>query len=71
VQVSLSHIWKDAQLLSKREKMKLVEKLIHQLRIEDDEQERLLSWEEMYGVGKGIWDIDAQEYVNQLREDRS
>ncbi len=27
-------------------------------------------WEEMYGIGKGIWKNDAQEYVNQSREDR-
>jgi hypothetical protein len=39
-------------------------------RIEDEEQEGLLSWEEMYGIGKGVWEIDAQEYVNQLREER-
>jgi hypothetical protein len=50
--------------------MKLAERLIHQVRIEDEEQEGLLSWEEMYGIGKGVWEIDAQEYVNQLREER-
>jgi hypothetical protein len=38
--------------------------------MENEEQEELLSWEEMYGIGKGVWKIDAQEYVNHLREDR-
>lgn len=50
--------------------MELLEKLIHQLRIEDEAQEELPSWEEMYGIGKGVWEIDAQEYVNHLREER-
>ena len=25
---------------------------------------------EIKGSGKGIWNMDAQEYVNQLRDDR-
>jgi hypothetical protein len=70
VQTSLNIIWKESQGLSRKERMELVEKLIHQLRMEDEEQEELLSWEEMYGIGKGVWKIDAQEYVNHLREDR-
>ena len=43
----------------------------HQLRIEDEEQKDLFTWKEMYGMGKGVWNIEAQDYVNQLREDRS
>ena len=28
-------------------------------------------WKPLYGLGKDLWkDEDAQEYVNQLREDR-
>lgn len=70
MQTSLNYIWKEVQVLSRSERMKLAERLIHQLRVEDEEQEGLLSWEEMYGIGKGVWEIDAQEYVNQLREER-
>jgi hypothetical protein len=70
MQTSLNYIWKEVQVLSRSERMKLAERLIHQLRVENEEQEGLLSWEEMYGIGKGVWEIDAQEYVNQLREDR-
>jgi len=29
-----------------------------------------LDWNKLYGLGKGLWDEDAQEYVNRLREDR-
>lgn len=70
MQASLNTIWKKAQGLSRREKIELMEKLIHQLRIENVGHEESPSWEEMYGIGKGIWQIDAQDYVNQLREDR-
>jgi hypothetical protein len=70
VHTDLNYIWKEIQVLSRSERMKLAERLIHQVRIEDEEQEGLLSWEEMYGIGKGVWEIDAQEYVNQLREER-
>ncbi|NIM15604.1 MAG: hypothetical protein GTO45_26805 [Candidatus Aminicenantes bacterium] len=70
MQTNLNYIWKEVQVLSRSERMKLAERLIHQLRVEDEEQEGLLSWEEMYGIGKGVWEIDAQEYVNQLREER-
>ena len=71
MQTSLNNIWKETQGLSRKERMEQVEKLIRQLRIEDEAQEDLPSWEEMYGIGKGVWEIDAQEYVNHLREDRS
>lgn len=70
MQTSLNNIWKETQRLSRKERMELVEKLIHQLRIEDEGHEGLPSWEEIYGIGKGVWEIDAQEYVNQLREER-
>ena len=70
MQASLSNIWKETQRLSRKERMELVEKLIHQLKIEDEGNERLPTWEEMYGIGKGVWETDAQEYVKQLREER-
>lgn len=67
MQTSLINIWKETQRLSRMERMELLEKLIHQLRIEDEEHEELPSWEEIYGIGKGVWKIDAREYVNHLR----
>ena len=27
------------------------------------------SLDEIRGIGKGVWNVDAQEYVNQLRAD--
>ena len=70
IQVSLENIWQQTSRLSRLEKMELLEKLIHQLRIEEDTKEEPLNWEQMYGIGKGIWEVDAQEYVDQLREER-
>lgn len=29
-----------------------------------------LDWKALYGLGKGLWKEDAQEYVNRLRENR-
>ncbi len=29
-----------------------------------------LNWETLYGSGKGLWDEDAQNHVDGLREDR-
>jgi hypothetical protein len=71
MQASMNNIWKETQRLSRKDRMELVEKLIHQLRIEDEGHEGLPSWEELYGIGKGVWEIDAQEYVNHLREERN
>jgi len=70
LQTSLNNIWKETQRLSRKERIQLMEKLIQQLRIEDEKCEELPSWEEVYGIGKGVWKIDAQDYVNHLREER-
>jgi hypothetical protein len=47
-----------------------MEKLIHQLKEESEFKEISMPCEELYGMGKGIWNCDAQQYVNQLREER-
>ena len=36
----------------------------------NESQEDTPDWEQMYGIGKDIWNTDAQAYVNSLREDR-
>lgn len=33
-------------------------------------EQLLKSIDEVRGIGKGLWDIDAQEYINQMRNDR-
>lgn len=42
MQTSLNNIWKESQRLSRKERMKLLEKLIHQLRIEDERKRNYL-----------------------------
>ncbi len=70
MQTALYSIWNEAKKLPRFDKIKLMEQLIRSLKIEDEIPGNVPTWEEMYGIGKGIWAQDAQEYVNQLREDR-
>ncbi|MBU4374343.1 MAG: hypothetical protein KKD69_06565 [Euryarchaeota archaeon] len=47
-----------------------IENLFHQL-ARKLTVEKELNWDALYGLGKGLWKgEDAQEYVNQLREER-
>ncbi len=71
MQIGLNTVWQETRRLSRPEKMELLEKLVHHIRIEEKSQEEPLTWDQMYGIGKGIWDIDAQTYVNELREERN
>jgi hypothetical protein len=67
----LEKIQKEIEKLSPKDRLKLVEKVAHQLRKSGVAVERDLDWKSLYGLGKGLWKgEDAQEYVNRLREDR-
>ncbi len=70
MQAGLDNIWQIARGLSRLEKLKLMELLVQQLKIENEAPEESMAWEEMYGIGSGIWQDDAQQYVNRLREER-
>lgn len=70
MQMKINSIWKIAKGLSRMDKIILMEKLIHQLKEESEMQEKSKPCEELYGMGKGVWNCDAQQYVNQLREER-
>lgn len=70
MQTSVENIWLETRKLSRLEKMELMEKLVHQLRIEEISPGEQLTWEQVYGIGKGVWDMDAQAYVDRIREDR-
>ncbi|MCP5103544.1 MAG: hypothetical protein GY950_09205 [bacterium] len=71
MQLALNDVWRETRKLSRPEKMKLLERLIHQLRIEEKSQEELPTWDQMYGIGQGTWNMDAQVYVDELREERN
>jgi len=68
---ALGRIEKEIERLTPQEKLRLAERLIHQLRKGKLSIKKDLAWDKLYGLGKGLWKgEDAQEYVNRLREDR-
>lgn len=68
---TLEKIEKEVERLSPQEQLKLVEKLAHQIKKTGIAMKKQLDWSGLYGLGKGLWKEDAQEYVNRLREDRA
>jgi len=62
-------IEKDLEGLSVQEQLELLERVIRKLKERRDEGLRV-GWRELYGLGQGLWEVDAQEYVNALREER-
>lgn len=57
--------------LTSYEQLKLVERIIHQLKKGWGITKKELDWSKLYGLGKGLWKgEDAQEYINHTREDR-
>ena len=68
---TLGKIEKELEMLTTRDQLKLLERLVHQMRIKRPTIKKELKWGKLYGLGKGLWEgEDAQEYVNRLREDR-
>ena len=68
---ALGKIEKEIEKLTPQEKLRLAERLIHQLRKGGLSIKKELDWNNLYGLGKGLWKgEDAQEYVNHLREER-
>ncbi len=68
---ALGKIEKEIEKLTPQEKLRLVEKLVHQLRNKGLVVKNELDWNKLYGLGKGLWEgEDAQEYINHLREER-
>ncbi|MEQ8225332.1 MAG: hypothetical protein ABRQ37_23640 [Candidatus Eremiobacterota bacterium] len=64
----LNSILKEAATLTVMEQQELIENIIHLMKQTGKENNK---WEDIYGIGRGIWEgIDAQDYVNQIREDR-
>jgi hypothetical protein len=68
--IKVKKVFNRINTLTVPEQLELVEKVIHNLKIEQKSLPKL-NWDDFYGIGKGIWNnIDAQEYVNKLRDDR-
>ena len=67
----LEQLEKQIEKLSQKEQLTLLEKLAHQIRISSSVAEKKMDWNELYGLGEGVWQgQEAQAYVNKLREER-
>lgn len=65
IETAIEQMPADKQLL-------ILEKIAASLRLKSSlRQKRTTGWDDLYGVAKGIWTEDAQEYVNRLREERT
>jgi hypothetical protein len=57
--------------LSLAEQRRLVARMSQHLRLKKGQKHPSCDWSKLYGLGKGLWGrLDAQAYVNRLREDR-
>lgn len=65
--ISVEEVLHEIKKLPGPAKLELIEKVAQGLRLEaGTKHER--DWNQLYGLGKGLWsDLDAQDYVNQLR----
>ncbi|MDZ7830638.1 MAG: hypothetical protein U5L07_02690 [Desulfobacterales bacterium] len=67
--VDIKKIEKEIDLLDDEELIRLLDSIVTRLKIKRRSRP-LLDWRELYGTGKGLWEMDAQDYVNSLRKDR-
>ena len=53
------------------EQIHLIERIARRVRSVQTKSGITLNWNDLYGMGKGIWrGDDAQDYVNRAREER-
>jgi len=67
---SLKALEKQVLSLPPQEKLELLEHLVHDLRKSIGKVRESANPEELYGAGKGVWDEDAQDYVDEGREEK-
>lgn len=54
------------------EQIHLIERIARRVRCVQKKSGTSLNWNDLYGIGKGIWKgDDAQDYVNRAREERT
>lgn len=66
----LKQIEKEISNLTPLELLKVIELILKQLKKHQISSTKKLDLRELYGIGKNLWNEDAQNYVNSLREDR-
>jgi hypothetical protein len=56
-------------MLEDEDLVRLLHSIVNQLK-RKTRSKPYQDWRELYGAGKGLWKMDAQDYVNSLRKDR-
>jgi hypothetical protein len=67
---NLENIESQIMNLPVSEQIHLIERIARRVRAVQTKSEVALIWSDLYGMGKGIWSDDAQDYVNRAREER-
>jgi hypothetical protein len=68
---NLEKIERQIMNLPVSEQIHLIERIARRVRSIQTKSGSTLNWNDLYGMGKGIWSgDDAQGYVNRAREDR-
>lgn len=65
----IEKIEKEIALLGDEELVRLLDSIVTRLKIKKRSKPHQ-NWRELYGAGKGLWKMDAQDYVNSLRRGR-
>jgi len=52
------------------DQLRLLDMLVHRIMLRQGSK-RTKNLLQYYGIAKGVWDQDAQDYVSGLREDRA
>ena len=67
---NLDRIENQIMSLPVSEQIHLIERIARRVRSVQIKSGIPLNWNDLYGTGKGIWEDDAQDYVNRAREER-
>jgi hypothetical protein len=67
--VNIKKIEQKIAMLEDEDLVRLLHSIVNQLK-RKIRSKPYQDWRELYGAGKGLWKMDAQDYVNSLRRDR-
>jgi hypothetical protein len=66
---TVSRIEEEIALLPSEDLLELLDGIVRRLKT-SMEIRPSHNWDKLYGAGKGLWEEDAQEYVERMRQDR-
>jgi hypothetical protein len=62
----VQQILKEIEALPEEAQLRILSRLNEKMKNKERIQNSL---DEIRGIGKGLWDLDAQEYINRMRAD--